>query len=306
MFEQLKDTKKILEKIKKVCSNMSKFNINSPCLLQFVRINGDIEVILTHNPTNGDRFDFYKIFSTTTKDNFIINEEDQSCFEFNNDKVSVPIIISTFDFINKNFVVGNDLNSNMIYYSKLKYDCCIDSFYIFPKFVLKAIKEEIITGFETEYYRTYERITTFRLNIKLADFNNYYEYKLFIPNSDKLNYLYNLYILPFGNKNTALKDLYYNYNTNCVSYIKLNGKEWEDIYNKNRCFSAVSLKGANNQDILVYHNDFMQKKIIDATITKHYASDKGNIVTLYFDVTLNGNIHEYFSYKYYEVGGYNV
>ena len=306
MIEQLKDTKKIIEKIKRVCTNITKLNINSPCLLQFIKVNGDIEVILTHNPINGDRFDFYKIFSTVTRDNFIISDEDLSCFTFDNDKVSIPIIVSTFDFINKELIVGSDIKKNMIHYSNLSYDCCIDSFYVFPKFVLKAIKEEVITGFEAQIVKAYDKVTTFRMNIKLSDPNHYYDYKLFIPNSDKLNYLYNLYILPLGSKTSSLRNLYYNHNTNCASYINLTGEQWEEIYNKNRCFSGVKLKGANNQDILVYHNDFMQKKIVNALITKHYESDKGNIVTLYFDVTLSNNIHEYYSYKYYEVGGYNI
>ena len=46
-FTEIKETKKILDKLKKVCSAMSKFNLNSPCLLQFIRINGEYEVILS-------------------------------------------------------------------------------------------------------------------------------------------------------------------------------------------------------------------------------------------------------------------
>ena len=33
MYEPLKDTKKLIEKLKKVCTAMSKYNLNSPCLL---------------------------------------------------------------------------------------------------------------------------------------------------------------------------------------------------------------------------------------------------------------------------------
>jgi hypothetical protein len=58
MYEPLKDTKKLIEKLKKVCTAMSKYNLNSPCLLQMIRMNGVYEFILSHNPKNGDNFDF--------------------------------------------------------------------------------------------------------------------------------------------------------------------------------------------------------------------------------------------------------
>ena len=45
MYEPLKDTKKLIEKLKKVCTAMSKYNLNSPCLLQMIRINGTYEFI---------------------------------------------------------------------------------------------------------------------------------------------------------------------------------------------------------------------------------------------------------------------
>ena len=40
MFENIKDFKKLLDKLKKICTAATKFNLNSPCLLQMVRING--------------------------------------------------------------------------------------------------------------------------------------------------------------------------------------------------------------------------------------------------------------------------
>ena len=46
MYEPLKDTKKLIEKLKKVCTAMSKYNLNSPCLLQMIRMNGSYEFIL--------------------------------------------------------------------------------------------------------------------------------------------------------------------------------------------------------------------------------------------------------------------
>ena len=85
MYEPLKDTKKLIEKLKKVCTAMSKYNLNSPCLLQMIRMNGSYEFILSHNPKNGDNFDYYKIFSTVTFDEFYISEEDQKLFVDNDE-----------------------------------------------------------------------------------------------------------------------------------------------------------------------------------------------------------------------------
>ena len=93
-FTEVKESKKIIEKIKKVCAAIAKFNLNSPCLLQFVRINGEIEVVLTYDPHNGDNFDFYKIFNVVTYDNFEIKDEDLKYFDNSDDRVSIPVIIS--------------------------------------------------------------------------------------------------------------------------------------------------------------------------------------------------------------------
>lgn len=302
MSEKIKDTKKLLEKIKRVCTAISKFNLNSPCLLQFIRINGEYEVIMSHNPTNGDRLDFYKIFSTITRDTFYIDPEDSDCFKCGDDRVSVPIIISSYDFINKTLYNERANVFNAMYYSNLKYDLCLDSFYVFPKFLLKAIKENKITDFEVTQRSYTGPIYIFNMDIIYDLTDPRFKNTLFIRNSDKLNYLYNLFVLPLGTGNNGLSDLYNKHNENCVSYINLDSKLWEDIFIQNKYNNAISLRGANNQEILVYHNDFMQKKIVNGTITKHYESDRGNIVTLYFNIELPNNIYEYFKYRYYELG----
>jgi hypothetical protein len=63
--------------------------------------------------------------------------------------------------------------------------------------------------------------------------------------------------------------------------------------------SGIRLNGFNNHPFLIYHNDFMQKKIVSGFISKSY--DERNIVTLNFDIELTGGIHTYFKYKYYEI-----
>lgn len=294
----VKEKKKLLEKIKRACTAISKFNLNSPCLLQFVRINGEYEVIITHNPVNGDRFDFHKIFSTITKDSFYIAPEDVDCFKCGDDRVSIPIIISTFDFINKNL---DGYRSNYEYYSNLRYDFAIDSFYIFPKFVLKAIKEEKIFDFEVVQRSFSGPIYMFNMDI-IYDYDDpRFRHTLFIRNSEKLDYLYNLYILPFGSRRNDVSDIFIEHNKECVSYIHLNPQEWSMVYDLNKFRTAIPMNGANNEEILVYLHDFMSKKIVGGTITKHYESDRGNIATLYFDIQLPNSIFEYFKYKYYDM-----
>lgn len=300
-YESIKDFKKFMEKLKRCCSAISKFNLNSPCLLQFIRINGEYEVIISHDPVNGDRYDFYKIFSTITNDNFRIYPEDVDCFKCGDDRVSVPIIVSSCDFINHDL---SQKQRNIEYYANMKYDFSVDSYYIFPKMVLKAIKENKITDIRVQQKSYVGPIYMFYLDIVFDLTDPRYKNTLFIHNSDKLDYLYNLYILPFGARNNKVASLIMNHNENCNSYVILDPKEWENIYNSNRSVNAVVLKGANNGELMIYHNDFMQKKIINGVITKCYESDQGNVATLYFDIELNNSVYEYFKYKYYDLGGY--
>jgi len=297
-IKSIPNKKLLIEKIKRCCTAISKFNLNSPCLMQFVRINGEYEVIITHDPTNGDRFDFYKIFSTVTRDSFHISEEDENYFSCGDDRVSVPIIVSSYDFVNKN--ISTD-KSNLMWYSHLKYDMCIDSFYCFPKFVLKAIKEEQIYDFEVLQRSYTGPLFLFNMDIIYNDKDEKYKNTLFIRNSEKLDFLYNLYILPLGFRRNRVSDIFLNYNKECCSYLILDPNAWEEAFNKNKTIGAMKLNGANNEPFTIYHNDFMQKKIVKGTITKRFESPLGNIATLYFNIELPHNVYEYFMYKYYDI-----
>jgi hypothetical protein len=195
---------------------------------------------------------------------------------------------------------------NLKFYNSQRYDFGLDSYYIFPKFVLKAIKEEKITAFSVKP-RSYENGKgTFNFNIVINEDERFNYNTLFIYNEQRLDRLYNLYILPFE-YHSRLDDLYLNHNNNCVSYIILDPVEWEKTFEENKFVSGIHLEGANHQDILIYHNDFLQKKIASAIITKKYESaisdlKNNNIVSLYFNIELNNGIYEYFKYKYYEYG----
>jgi hypothetical protein len=304
MFEAIKDKKKLLDKLKKICTAATKFNLNSPCLLQLVRYKGEYEWILTHNPDNGDRFDTFKIFSTVTKDNFIIREEDRDCFEMGDDRTSIPLILTTFNFVNQEMNVPYVMNIK--FHTEQHYDYGLDSYYIFPKFVLKAIKEEKITDINTYFRSFHDGKGTFNFNIDIAVDERFNYSTLFIYNEQRLDNLYNLYILPFEYPN-KMNDLYLNHNNDCVSYIILDPVEWEKTFEANKYVSGIHLEGANHQDILIYHNDFLQKKIANGMITKKYESaindlKNNNIVSLYFNIELNNGIYEFFKYRYYEYG----
>ena len=298
MYEPLKDTKKLMEKLKKVCTAMSKYNINSPCLLQMIRINGSYEFILTHNPKNGDNFDYYKIFSSVTSDEFYISEEDKGLFVDNDERVSIPIIVSSCNLLEFNSLMYD--YEIMEKFINKKYDMCLDSWYIFPKLMLQAIKEEVIIGFEVLNNPIPRKVNQylFGINIKFNPIEKY-KYTLFIPNTEKLDKIFNLKAIPLERKNAITDILFELYLNTNVSYITLDSKSWEELFELNKYMSGIKVTGFNDHQMLIYHNDFMQKKISSGFISKHY--DERNIVTLNFDIELSGGIHTYFKYKYYEI-----
>lgn len=299
MYEPLKDTKKLIEKLKKVCSAMSKYNLNSPCLLEMVRINGSYEFILSHNPKNGNNFDYYKIFSTVTADEFYISEEDQKLFIDNDERVSVPLVVSSCDLL-------SDIDTLLPHDEILKrfttktYDMCIDSWYIFPKLMLQAIKEEVILGFEVKNDAIPRRSNQylFGINIKFNPLDRY-KYTLFINNTERLDKIFNLKAIPMDRKNVITDVLFNLYLDSNVSYLTLNPEYWDEMFEKNKYMSGMKLIGYDNHPFLIYHNDFMQKKIQSGFVSKVY--DERNIVTLNFNVGLSGGIHVYFCYRYYEI-----
>lgn len=296
-FESIKDIKKLLEKIKRVCTIMSKYNINSPCLLQFIRINGEYEVILTHNPVNGDRFDFYKIFSTVTHDEFEIDEEDKDCFISNDERVSIPIIVSSCPLTERNEITQTN---PYIYWSNKPYDFCINSYYIFPKFMLQAIKMEIIKDFEVLPLSPIGNNYRFEMNIIYDTTITKYKNALFINNCDKLDYLYNLSILPLFRKSTLndlLEKVYIKENSS--GFLIINSESWDEYYEKYKFYNSMNLKGSDNNEFLIYHNDFFQKKLKNIYVSKFY-ENANNIVTLYFDIEDSHGIHSYLKYRYYE------
>ena len=298
MYEPLKDTKKLIEKLKKVCTAMSKYNLNSPCLLQMIRMNGSYEFILSHNPKNGDNFDYYKIFSTVTFDEFYISEEDQKLFVDNDERVSIPIVVSSYDLLEIKSLMSHD--DIMKTFLTKTYDMCLDSWYIFPKLMLQAIKEEVILGFEVMNLPTPRRTNQylFGINIKFNPLDRY-KYTLFIANSERLDKIFNLKVLPLERENAVTDILFNLYADSNISYLTLESKAWEEVFEKNKYMSGIRLNGFNNHSFLIYHNDFMQKKIVSGFISKIY--DERNIVTLNFDIELTGGIHTYFRYKYYEI-----
>lgn len=298
MYEPLKDTKKLIEKLKKVCTAMSKYNLNSPCLLQMIRMNGSYEFILSHNPKNGDNFDYYKIFSTVTFDEFYISEEDQKLFVDNDERVSIPIVVSSCDLLEIKSLMSHD--DIMKTFLTKTYDICLDSWYIFPKLMLQAIKEEVILGFEVMNLPTPRRINQylFGINIKFNPLDRY-KHTLFIANSERLDKIFNLKVLPLERENAVTDILFNLYLDSNISYLILEPKAWEEVFEKNKYMSGIKLNGFNSHPFLIYHNDFMQKKIVSGFISKSY--DERNIVTLNFDIELTGGIHTYFKYKYYEI-----
>lgn len=297
-FTEVKESKKLIEKIKKVCSAMAKFNLNSPCLLQFVRINGEIEVVLTYDPHNGDNFDFYKIFNVVTYDNFEIKDEDLKYFDNSDDRVSIPVIISTFPIAE----CTDKTKINPIpYYAGKNYCYSLDSYYVFPKFVYEAIKCGAIKGFETLERSFDGNIHMMNVNINIID-DERYRHVLFIHNEEKLERIFKLSIFPL-HKASGLNELFLKmFLDSANSKVILNPELWKTNYEKYKDYNAYKLFGFNQHPFLIYHNDFFPSKITYGFAAKYYEnSETSNIASLYFDIELSGKIHEYFKYKYYDI-----
>ena len=299
-FTEVKETKKILDKIKKVCTYMAKFNLNSPCLLQFMKVNGEYEVILSYNPHNGDNFNFYNIFNVITFDNFVISDDDSKFFIKEDERVSIPVIVSTYPIAENN----NDTRINPIpFYATRSYCYSIDSYYVFPKFILEAIKAEEIAGFETMQLSYDNNIHTMNFNINLKNTDRF-RYILFIHNQEKLENIFKLSVFPFHTP-SQIKDLYMKlYLDSANSKIVLDPKQWQIDFEKYRECNAFKVKGFNDQSFTIYHNDFFQPKIVYGHGAKFYESrddGTGNIASLYFVICLMGGIYEYFKYRYYDI-----
>lgn len=290
LYKSIPNKAKFIEKIKTCCSAISKFALNSPCLLEFIRYNGELEVIISHDASNGNKYDFYKIFENLTFDEFNIPEEDLRYFEFEDKAISPPVVVSSIEL---------DRSDKNEYFS-LKYDICRQKFLVFPKFILEAIKAEYITDIEIDDIINIDKINYFDMNFKLDSRLDRFNYKTFIPAEPRLLTILNLDILPLGKTTNLASSTFLNlYNNNASAYVTLTDKDWDDLMTTNKLNSSFILTGQNNHQMIIYHNDFFQKKIKGCYIEKEYESPS-NIVTLKFKVNMK-NCVEYFKYKYYEL-----
>lgn len=279
MFEQLADSKKLLEKLRKCCMAITKFNLNSPCCLQFIRHAGEYEVILSHDPINGNTYDFYKLFSMITYDDFTISQEDVKLFDFEDERTSIPILVSSTDLTKVDKYIG----SKQIYY-------------IYPKFVIQAIRENVIKYFEVS--STWDK---FDINIQIDSSIPKYRSSTFILGTDKLNYILNISALPLGRRNNVTSTMLDMGNDKVVAYLKFTGKEWEELLEKHKFHNFIELEASNKHKIILYHNDFFPKKVDQIYVEKLYESPNA-IATIRCNVIDNNKVtYQFFRYRYYEV-----
>lgn len=292
LFTPIKEKKKLIEKLKKCCSTISKYNLNSPCLMQIIRLNGEYEVIISHDSQNGNKFNFYKIFESVTYDSFHINKDDSKYFILGDEeRTSIPVVVSS---------VKLDEDSDAKLYST-KYDYSENSFYIFPKFVLEAIKADAIEDIEVFNDDISVNIVhTFKLNIKIKDTDNKRFETLFIPNSSRINNMFNLMVVPYCNKNMVNSTILDLYSTKISSFLFINKDEWTKIGEENNFKDDIVLNGNNNHKIIIYHNDFVLKNPINIYATKTYEFTD-NIVTINLKIEMTGDIYIYLKYRYYEI-----
>lgn len=291
-FKSIPNCKKFLEKLKNCCTGMSKFALNSPCLLEIIRYNGEYEIILSHDATNGNTFDFYKIFENLTGDEFNIPEEDLRYFEYEDEAISSPLVVSSIELDKE----------DQYEYLKTRYDIARQKFFVFPKFILEALKAEYILDVESneEINNSEKNYGFFDINFKLDSGLTRFNYKTFIPTEERILSVLNLDVLPLGKVyNMASSTFLDLYSPHACAYIKLTEQDWDNLMEKYKNDSHLILNVQNNHKLLVYHNDFFQKKIKSCYIEKEY-ENADNIVTLKFKVIMK-NCVEYFKYRYYEI-----
>ena len=300
-YHSTQQTKKILDKLKKCCSIISKYNLSSPCLLQFVRdTKGEYQVIISHNPLNNGGFDIYKLFQYVTCDEFEITPEDEKYFITEDIyRNSVPIIVSSFPIEYPN------TNEDPALFTQAKYAYSTNSFYIFPKFVLEALKEEIIEDFEV-CNRSVNNGThpEFSINIKFQPQPRYIG-TLFINSNPRIDRYLNERIFPIEHNENLVSSCVRNAsekNPNLVAYMKMNYNEWEKYLEtyKKPTDSAVKIKTYNDHEMVIYCVDFVIGKFETIECFKEYQG-KTNIVILNIKISMKSGYTIVFKYKYYEL-----
>lgn len=300
-YHSTQQTKKILEKLKKCCSTISKYNLSSPCLLQFVRdTKGEYQVIISHNPMLNGGFDIYKLFQYVTCDEFEITPEDEKFFITEDIyRNSVPIIVSSFE------IDYPDKNIDPELFSQLKYAYSINSFYIFPKFVLEAIKNDIIEDFEVcNRFANDGPHPEFNINIKFQPQPRYIG-TLFINSNPRIDRYLNEYVFPIERNENLVSSCVRNAsvkNPNLVSYLRMTYEEWDDYLTKYKkpTDSSVTIKTQNDHEMVIYCVDFVTCKFDTIECFKEY-DGKTNIVILNIKISMKSGYTIVFKYKYYEL-----
>lgn len=289
-FRSIQDTKKILERLKKCCSLIAKYNLNSHCELQFIQdFVGVFHPIISHNPKNGERFDIYHTFDILTKDEFKIDPEDVKYFDFGDERTGVPIVTSSFDLS----ILDDTEHFQRYGYSQ-------NTFYIFPKFVLEAIKANIITDVEVQNLSNDKyNHSTFKINFIYED-SGRFRSKLFIQSTLENSQIFNMRILPLEMyTNLPLSCIKNDFKKEVSSYLEISEKEWEEITSNQEDELTIKLIGPNKHEFMIYSDDFIFGKFERMEVYKIY-EDNNNVVSLRIRITDKKGFNTYFKYRYYE------
>lgn len=294
-YKIINDNKKVIEKMKKCCREIIKYNLNSPCLLQFLRNEiGEYEIIISHDPSNNTKMNFYKIFESVLYKEINKSEEIEKEILGTDERTSVPIIVSTIEL--------DELLKN----KNNKYGISVNSFYIFPKLLLKAVRNDVILGIETENigfeFKTFSTNILFDLD-KLEE-KEIYGDLLFISNSQRLDYIFGLSVFPlvFSGGVNKLFNYYINEinRKNILESIYLNKEEVENLFKINKYDNYYV---PQNNTMKIFHHDFIPNKCEYSFIYKIFENlleMKRNIVTIYMK-NKEKDLVIYLKYKYYDM-----
>lgn len=289
-FRSIQDTKKILERLKKCCSLIAKYNLNSHCELQFIRDSaGTFHPIISHNPKNGELFDIYRTFDILTRDEFKIAQEDIKYFSFGDERTDIPITTSSIDL---SLFDDKDNREN--------YGYSENTFYLFPKFVLEAIKADAIKDVEVMNMSNDEYgHNTFKINFIYDDCPRF-KSKLFIQSTPENSQIFNMRILPMEFRNNlSLSCITNTFKKNVSSFLSITGSEWKEIMEREKDNLNIIVEGPNKHKFTLYSDDFIFGTFDKIELYKIY-EDVNNTVTMIVRIYNKGNYLIWFKYKYYE------
>lgn len=281
-----KQWKKLVKKIKKAFGTIDKYNINSPCLVQFLIHKGgkETEVVVTHRNVS-TKFDAIRALSISTRDMFHVDPTDENdvkyyCLDTDLSKNSPPICVSTKPI-------------NELIDTAHEYDIS-ESYYCFPKVVLKLIADELLRDITFKF-----NDATGRYDV-VFDLDETVGYRFTIPfvlNIPKLDNLFRIKVFPAVELKGIHADMIIHKYSGSDRSIVYEGEHLKEFLEENVGNFNIKLC-YGDIDVILYHVDFIKINPTKLEIIRKSKVD--NIVTILLSME-SKDINIVLEYRYVEV-----